>query len=70
MLALVAINHMVYGSEAFEHNAGAKFFVFTQWVLIGFPLSLIALFVFFHLTGKISTLTATQPQETGSTDTV
>jgi hypothetical protein len=70
MLVLVAINQMIYGSEAFRHNAGANFFVFAQWVVIGFPLSLVALCVCFSLTGKIRALSGRQPQETRSPGTV
>ncbi|MBL8294462.1 MAG: hypothetical protein JNN08_21630 [Bryobacterales bacterium] len=70
MLVLVAINDMIYGSEAFRHNAGAKFFVFAQWAVIGFPLSLVALCISFNLTGKIPALSGRQPQETRSPGTL
>ena len=53
LLVIISINHIIYGGEAFEHNAGAKFFVFIQCVVVSFPLSIIALVVAFRLSSRI-----------------
>jgi len=45
LILIVAINMRVYGTDAFEHNAGARFAVFIEWGIAGFPLAMITFFV-------------------------
>jgi hypothetical protein len=58
LLATTAINIWIYGGQQFEGNAGAKFAVFVEWVVVAFPLAMVIFFVTFHLTSRIRRLRA------------